>query len=152
MKKIVIIIFSLLLLCSCGKTNKIDGEKFKEIIIKNELEVIDVTESYQNEDMIDYIEYAYDASIKDKYKIQFLKSSSKENMDVIFKVNKEEFETYKTGVYTSGTVENINSIKYTLNNDNYYIYMRQVEDTLLYVIAKKEYKNEVNKIIDDIGY
>ena len=147
------LLFSLLLILNlygCGKIDSIDTEKFQEIMLKNELTTADVTEGYSNTEMIDKV---VDATVKDNYKIQFIKANTEEDAKMLFKINKEELESiYKTGTYVNGTVSDVNSIKFTLENDDYYIYLRQVDDTLLYVLAKKDSKKTVKKLINELGY
>ena len=119
-------------------------------MLKNELTTADVTEGYSNTEMIDKV---VDATVKDNYKIQFIKANTEEDAKMLFKINEEELESiYKTGTYVYDTVSDANSIKFTLENDDYYIYLRQVDDTLLYVLAKKDSKKTVEKLINALGY
>ena len=153
MKKIIITLLCLFLLCSCGKIEKIGIEEFQAVMEDYGLKITDTKDNYRDQNYYDYIEYSFVANSENKYVIEFFKATEEENMDILFSTLKEQAEaTYKYGAYTSGNVDDINSTKFTIKNDDYYIYMRQVEDTLLSVTAKKDYKGDVEDIIDDLGY
>ena len=45
-----------------------------------------------------------------------------------------------------------NFTTYSLTDNGYYIYLCKVDDTLLYTRVKEEYKEEVDKFIQELGY
>lgn len=150
MKKFIISLFLLLILYGCGRITPIDIEQFQKIMTNNNLTTSDITNNYQDSVLI---KYAFEAKENDNYVIQFVKATEEENAVTLFNMNKNNVEKqYKYGAYTNGTVSDINSVKFTLKNNDLYFYIIQVDDTLLYASAKKDYEKTIKKIIKELGY
>ena len=150
MKKIFssfICFIMVLFLVGCSNKTKIEGSKFREEMEKNGYIVIDTIVSQDDS------EKNFVAQEKEgKYQIEFYELSSKDKA-------KEKFSNYKKGIDNENTnnfkkksVKTGNYEKYTLETDDIYFLISRIDNTMIYLSVDTEYKNDINKIIKELGY
>ena len=160
MKKSVMIIIAILLLIivivaavffNLNKEKKsITASDFYNIMKDKGYIVSNANEQFSE---YNYIKQVYLAADKDyKYQIEFYEISDNTNAVNFYENNKLIFESSKgdSSSYTDVSFKNYS--KYTLSTDGKYKVLSRVNNTVIYLDVKNEYKNDVNKIIKELGY
>ena len=70
----------------------------------------------------------------------------------MFDYNKDEITKSKSKNSREVSNSSGNFTTYSLTDNGDYIYLCKVDDTLLYTKVKEEYKEEVDKFIQELGY
>lgn len=78
--------------------------------------------------------------------------NTKESASSMFNLNKETFEKEKKEINSQSSSSFGNYETYTLISNGYYMHTCRIENTLLYVKAKKENKEAIHKLIKDLEY
>lgn len=146
MKKVLIILFGVLLLTGCGqtKTSLADGE-FSSLMSESGYTVYDDKENFS------FAEHAYVVLEKD-LKVVFVEGKRKADIEGIFidQCNNvyqkvlEDYDDFKS----SGSNWSTLKIK---DSQNYY-YVSLVDNTYLYIEGSIEKERKINKIIDLLNY
>ncbi len=89
---------------------------------------------------------------KSGYQIEFYELSNEENAISMYNTNKTRFESQKTNVSASSTVEMKNYAIYSLTTNGKYKYVSRINNTLVYLDVDTTYKDTVKDIIKEIGY
>ena len=144
----VVSFMMMFLLTGCGSKKVISTETFKSTAESNGYTVTDVSAQYAQ---YDFVKEATVAQQKG-FQIEFYMLSDKENAESMFNTNKTTFEGYKGSTATEASANMSNYSSYTLNSSGYYMHLCRVDNTLLYVRVEKDYKDTVNKIINELGY
>jgi len=86
------------------------------------------------------------------YKIEFAVLPTVEQTINAYAENRNTFESKKgtASVYSSVSMGNYSY--YTLTTDNKYYVISRIENTFIYVDVSAEYKDEIVKFLQDIGY
>ncbi len=83
------------------------------------------------------------------WQVEYYRFSSNEKARAAFDQNKEAFEAV-SGASMSTTLEK--RANYEKTGSGHYMYLSQIEDTLVFVNAKEQYKSDIKAFIDAIGY
>ena len=150
MKKIILLVVLISVLvvgCSVSK-QKITTTQFIEFAAENEYEILDKTKALKDPK----IKKVILAKKNNECQIEFYKLKSITDAIYMFNDNKNIFKTNnnKTSTYTYTNLSNYSL--YSLTNESYYMYLCRVDDTLLYVKAPLEYKEEIEEFTKLIGY
>lgn len=102
----------------------------------------------------DYIKKSYIAAPQDlSYKIEFYELTDEEYANAFYENNKAIFENSKGGVVTSSlNLNGKNWSKYALSADGKYKVVSRVGNTAIYLNVDNNYKDIVNKLLDEFGY
>ena len=85
------------------------------------------------------------------YQIEFLELDSDSSAKNMFASNQRIFQdTSSTKVETNVSISNYS--KYTLEVNGKYKVISRIDKTLVYVDADIKYKDDVNKLLDELGY
>ena len=124
--------------------------EFKQKMEELDYEVYDVTSQFAS---YDYVEKVY-VAIKGnhKYQIEFYKIANEEKAIYAYNINKSNFEAYKISKYLETNVDFGNHSKYTITTDDKYKVVSRIGNTFIYLDVDKEYKEEVIKVLKDLGY
>lgn len=148
MKKFKLLLLILLTGCLCGCNTikkSITGDEFLEIISEYEYRTTDVTANY------DYALSAYNAQ-KNDTTIFFLKAKKKYDVEGIFI---DEYQNLFTKIDENYTKKLTNGTSWTslklISNENLY-YLSWVDDSYIIITSLKTNENEVDKIINSLGY
>lgn len=147
---ISICLTSLFCLAGCGKKkNAKTADEFYTIMTEKKFVIKDSKSQYSshNEIIRSYVAAPSDLS----YQIEFLELDSDSSAKNMFASNQRIFQdTSSTKVETSVSAANYS--KYTIEVDGKYKVISRIDKTLVYVDASKDYKDDVNKLLDELGY
>lgn len=134
--------------CSLIKT-AITDEDFSSTMSQYNYTIQDVSQQFAN---YDYVKKATIAlSENQTYQIEFYVLDTESNAKKMFKNNQKIFED-KTKNGLTKTVDMKNYNTYSIYNKTEYRYLCRVDNTLIYIDTKVEYKDDVEKIIKKLGY
>lgn len=141
---------SLFLFSGCGKKEAISAEKFRTKMENKGFTVRDVTNQFQSEASV---KQGYAAS-NNKYQIEFydLESNSSAVSMYNHNLNKFKEEVDNSNATKSNTKEMSNYARYAAIANGKYKVLSRIDNTLIYINADSNYKDEIKEILDDLGY
>ena len=141
----------IILVTACGnKKEEIDEDIFVNKMTNEGFNIVNVEKQFEQ---YGYFEEAYVAlEGNGNYQIEFYELENDSYAKNFYDTNKQIFEQSKTGasIYTNVDLNNTN--KYTLTTENEYKVISRINDTVVYLNVKKEYKDEANDILKKLGY
>lgn len=96
-----------------------------------------------------YIEDAYEA-VKNEYIIEFYKCTTVDDAQEFYNYNKKQVSYNSKKKTTVNIGRSYNKI--SLVNSTNYICVARIQDTVIYVDADKNYKDEIDKVLKELGY
>lgn len=136
---------------SCGlfeKKEPISAEDFTVAMENEGYTVEDVTADMKDQPKVVKCLIA----LSDNYQIEYYETKDEANARSMFSINKEQFESEFGGTGASKREVNINNqAKFTMNSNDMYYFLSQIDNTIIYLKIDKEYKDEVNQILKSIG-
>lgn len=146
---IVVLSAVLLLFTGCSKTAA-TGDSFKALAEENGMITVDAKSQFEN---YDYILEAIIAAPKDNtYQIEFYVLSDSSFAGSFFENNKTKFEQSKGSNYSYGSSNGQNYSSYSLTAGERYMFVEQVDNTVIYVDVDKFYKDEVSDFVKALKY
>jgi len=155
------ILLAALALSLCGCSNSGSGNDIdKKVLTPDEFMDIMVAEGYNIYDIssqltiYEDIETVYVATTGDElYQIEFYKLCDEEAADALFVGNQVMFEEYKSGAaYTDYDLSLANFAIYKLTVNGRYMVISRVENTMVYVDAPVEFKDDIDAALKALGY
>jgi len=153
MKKIKVLMFLitslvvLTFLTGCTNKTPITGDEFKVSMEENGYTIYE-TDDFSN---IDSILGVYIAKKNDS-QIEFYQMDSVDYAKDFYENNEGILETMTGSASFNSKINMANYSKCTfLYDDEYYIVSR-IEDSVIYVSGTSDDKDEINKILEDLGY
>ena len=134
----------------CGNKTAISSEDFKVTMDGKGYKIIDATSQFAE---ADYVKQVYVALSSDsKYQIEFYEFDTDDNGLEFYKTNSKEFEKNEEvgAIKTSGSLNNYS--KFTLSDSNKYQVVSRIGNTAVYVDVDAKYKDDVNALLDELGY
>ena len=147
--KITLCLMVIILLTGCENKMAINSDEFKEKATSNNYIVSDVTSQFEKSKIVDN---AVTANKLGAWVVEFYTLKSDSNAEYMFNYNKEKASNEKAKNSKEVSSSSGNFSTYSLTNNGYYIYICKVDNTLLYTKVNEEYKDEVNKFIQELGY
>lgn len=144
-----IICFLILFTTGCGNKKAITTADFISKTKELGYESSDVTSQYAS---YGYIKEATVARSKDGYQSEFYVLDNKSHAVSMFNTNKSIFESYKGNTSAEASANLGNYSSYTLTSSGYYMHICRVDNTLLYVKVKDQYKDNLKKLINELKY
>lgn len=136
-----------------SKLNKekvsMSADNFKTMMESKEYTVTDTTSlfaKYENYMLKSYV------ARKNDYQIEFYELSNEENAISMYATNKSKFESQISNAYARTSVSMKNYEKYSLTANGKYKYLSRIDNTLIYIDANEEYKDEITNCMKEIGY
>ncbi len=151
-KKILGIVVGLLLmfvLTGCGSKTAITLEEFSSVAKEEGYSISDAMDQFVG---IDYMKSATVAITEDNYQVEFYELDDDTHATAFFNNNKLRFEGLKGNASLESSIDMGNYSTYSLTSDGQYMYLSRVDNTLVYVDVKEEFKDEVKELIDKLGY
>ena len=101
----------------------------------------------------DYVIQAYIAADEDYgYQIEFYELSDESTAMGFYDNNVTRFESRKSNSSAETNINLKNFSKYTLLYGGNYMVVSRIENTVVYLNVDTAYKDEVNKILEELGY
>lgn len=149
-KRILCVVMIGFILVGCGNKEKITAEEFKTEMEESGLEVVDQTDSLEEQEY----QKIYVAVKDKKYKIEYYLMDSGDSAKALYDYFKENLEkkygNNKKAVILGSDFEN--QAHYQVSVSDYYYEVVRIEDTVLYATADSNEKKEVKSIIKELGY
>jgi len=164
MKKVIIIILVVFLILAIilgtigflvfrflnKEKDSITANEFKKAFEEKDFIVVDVAEQFAE---FSHIKKVYLAIEKDNnYQIEFYQISDEESAIEFYNNNKSIFESYKGNTSTETNLAISNYAKYTLSANGQYMVVSRIDNTVIYVDVDSSYKDEVQDLLENIGY
>lgn len=143
---IVLLAICMLSLVGCKNKTALKAEEFKTIMEGKEFIIEDVTTQFTEET----VETVYIA-VADNYQIEFFTLPTEKQADAAYEENKAKFEELKEGgTYTSTQTSNYG--KSTLTSEDSYMTVSRIANTFMYVNSEAKYKDEIEELLEELGY
>ena len=98
------------------------------------------------------VKEAYVANSKDYgYKIEFYEVTD-DNFTGMYSSNKAFFESSKGAVSAETNVAVKNYAKYTLSSNGKYMVVSRINNTIIYINADDQYRDNIKAVLNEIGY
>ena len=140
----------------CDNGNELDKtvltpDQFMDIMVAEGYNIYDITA--QTTDFED-IETVYAATTGEElYQIEFIKMADEESAEALFTGNKVGLEQYKEeNAYIDYDLSLANFSTYKITVVERYVVVSRVEDTLIFINAPEEFKDEIDRIVSLLGY
>lgn len=147
---IAICFTSLFCFSGCGKKkNAISADDFYSKMEKRNFVIKDSKSEYSshNEIVRSYVAAPQDLS----FQIEFIELDTESSAKNMFTSNQRIFQdTSSSKLETSVSVANYS--KYTVEVNGKYKVISRIDNTLVYVDADLKYKDNVNNLLEDLGY
>lgn len=153
-RKILIIVTSILILIVLSgsyliikQDKNLTNKEFIRQMEENDFQIYDAYAQFDNA-MIKDASVAF----KSNYQIEFLVIDNIDNARNVFLINKEKFLENKKENNEEISESNDTYSLYTLTTEDRYMYIKRVDNNLLYFNIDGSYKNEVEKIIKKLNF
>lgn len=155
-KKITVIIVSIVIILVCiigiifilNKDNStLNNNNFIKIMEELDLKIYDAKEQF-GEDIITSATVAYNSN----YQVEFLVFDNVDNCKKAFQINKSSFITNKTENDVEISKSNDLYSIYSLTTEDRYMYIKRVDNKLLYFNVDGSYKSNLDKIIKKLAF
>lgn len=146
---VLVLMSSFLLLTGCGK-KALTIEGFTSSFDTNKY-TVDEYQNGQIDTVIDGLQRgAYVTN--GAYTIDFYILENTSKAEALFKDEKATFEASKDGKTIENSIKINNYESYELTTDLMYMYTCRVDNTLLYINANVEDKDEIKSLVKSLGY
>jgi len=141
------LIIMILLLSACGMKSVLHEKEFKEFFKDKEYVIMDVDDKIESNNIINAI-----VSIKDddSYKIEYYLFKDTSSAKVVYYNNRDAIKENFNGISKEITGKNYE--KFSFSNDESFKVVERVEDTLIFINTEKKYKNEIERLLESMGY
>ena len=149
----IIAMVFMLMLSGCGRSSTsepITTTKFKSIMEANELDVPDKTDSAKDHSY----QEIYVAVDEEKYSFEYYFMKNEKSATNVYKYAVDNLnKTYKENSSAKIAEEKSNTQSvYDVTASDYYCKVIRKENTVLYVTAYSEYKENAEKLVKELGY
>lgn len=145
----VLIASIMLFFAGCSKAAA-TTDSFKAIAKEKSMETTDVIQQFES---YDYVKEATVAAPADhKYQIEFFVLSDASYAKSFFNANKVQFELTKSSSFSEKSNDGENYSTYTLVDNNRYMFLEQVDSTVVYVNVEEAYTDAVKEFIKELKY
>lgn len=149
--RIILIMGAVLLLTGCMQVDKeaMTAKEFKSSMEDQGFTVIDETESGDG----DY-QAIYTATDEEKYSFEYYFMKSDTAATTVYDYARNNLETQYSEDDTVVIIETSNDYQaeYSVTASDYYCFVARVDNSVLYVTACAEYKDDTDDILKNLGY
>lgn len=145
----VLILLSTIFITGCTTKETLEPNQFKTQIEKKGFIVVDQTSAviHLNADL----NYSYIATTPDeRYAIEYYSFNGESGAQAFYA--QKHADITATGGQVSTELNQGNYQKYTLNHNGKYTIISRISNTVVFVHADKNYMEEINIIVKDVGY
>ena len=134
-------------LTACSNRTPVSVSDFNEIMEEKGFEIVDATGQVAPESIT-----AISIAVNEDYQIELYEMVSDATATAVFAENKDIFEGYAEGSSLTLSKSIMNYSYYSVTNDGTYYALSKVGNTMIYVVADAEYKDEISDILKELGY
>lgn len=128
----------------------IDAQTFKTTMEEKGYQLADAKSQFSEYDYIEKVYLAADS--KFSYQIEFYQLVDNDNANQFYITNMTKFENSKSSSSIETTVNGKNYSKYTLLSNGKYMVISVINNTAIYVNVDESHKEEVDNILNELGY
>ena len=134
-------------LTACSNRTPVSVSDFNEIMEEKGFEIVDATGQVAPESIT-----AISIAVNEDYQIELYEMVSDATATAIFAENKNIFEEYAEGSSLTLSKSIMNYSYYSVTNAGTYYALSKIGNTMIYVVADVEYKDEISEILKELGY
>lgn len=138
----------MLSLTACKSRDPITADAFKEKVEGLEYTTVDITDQYESYPHMQKVLLCAD----ERLHVEFCEIDSNDNAAAMFSGNKAQVEAYKGNTSSESSVNTGNYQKYTLKTAEKYYLVERVGSTLIYAYCEKSESENLDRIIEELGY
>ena len=148
-KLILLLLLILVIITGCSKKTPLNSIDFVDLIEQNEYKTTNVKDQFSD---YSQIQNAFIAQNKEMtYQIEYYELDTIDNAKSFYNGNKDRFKKMeKVKVYKNIDLDNYE--KYVQNTDSVFSLIARIDNTIVYANTKIEYKDEVQDIVEKLGY
>ena len=147
MKKIIICIFGILVLTGCQlKKDVFSFDTIQTKAMAKEYQYLDVTEQFQDDKRIHDVRMVATTH----WQIEFYVFDTVESAKDVFENNQESFQKEKENTSSESSQKMINYQTYSLMTRSTFMYLEQVDNTLIYIHVPIEYRKATLNFLKSI--
>lgn len=143
----LIFIIIILMFTGCNKKVSITNSDFEKVFKDKGYTIYNVTTQFSKKESVKSVILA---QINNEYQIEFYTLKNVKEAIKLFDNNMKTFDN--DSISSKKIISKNNYSIYSSTNLNYYMYLSRIDNTLLYIKVPKKYKNDINIMIDDLGY
>ena len=128
----------------------IDAQTFKTTMEEKGYQLADAKSQFSEYDYIEKVYLAADS--KFSYQIEFYQLVDNDYANQFYITNMTKFENSKSSSSIETTVNGKNYSKYTLLSNGKYMVISAINNTAIYVNIDESHKEEVDNILNELGY
>ncbi len=128
----------------------IDAQTFKTTMEEKGYQLADAKSQFSEHDYIEKVYLAADS--KFSYQIEFYQLVDNDYANKFYITNMTKFENSKSSSSIETTVNGKNYSKYTLLSNGKYMVISAINNTAIYVNVEESHKEEVDNILNELGY
>lgn len=128
----------------------IDAQNFKTTMEEKGYQLADAKSQFSEYDYIEKVYLAADS--KFSYQIEFYQLVDNDYANQFYITNMTKFENAKSSSSIETTVNGKNYSKYTLLSNGKYMVISAINNTAIYVNVEESHKEEVDNILNELGY
>ena len=125
----------------------ITAEQFKEIMESKEYTIYDITKQYPNFTMV-YVA----KNSTNNYQIEFYENDYTSESIQVYNSLVNDIESEKNESQNYSDMKFKNYAKHTLSANGKYMVVSRIENTVVYAEVDESFEDEVNNLLDEIGY
>ena len=146
---VVLCFIMIFMVTGCGKKTVLSSDEFKAKASELGYTSKAAKDQFAKEDYIKEVTLAINSK---GFQAEFYVFADKNSAVSVFNTNKTKFENSKEGKSLESSSSMANYSAYSLVSGGKYMHICRVEDTMLYVDVEEQYKDEVQKLIKELGY
>ena len=146
---LLLLIISLFTITGCGKRTPLNSTDFVDLMEQNEYKTTNVKEQFNEYSQIKNAFIAQNSGMT--YQIEYYELDTEEDAKSFYNGNRDRFKNMeKIDKYKNIDLDNYQ--KYVQTTDTVYSLIARIDNTIIYANVKIEYKEEVKKIVEKLGY
>lgn len=137
-----------LFLTACGSKTALTNDQFIEKMEAAGYQIVDASNQFGEGD----VEAVTLAMMDEKYQIEFYVLPSNDQTVGAFNNNKSSFEQMKGSGASTSEVNLGNYNYYGLSTGEGYYVVSRIDNTMIFINASAEYKDEIKEVLKELGY
>ena len=147
----IFIILIMITCTGCGDKNSIAATDFVSTMESNNYYIKDVSDQYAKYEL--FVDATLAVNPTNEYQIEFYTFTNETDAKNSYDTTKQnQYDSLEDSSSSNVSVDINNYSKCSFTTTTVYFYMCRIDNTMIYVKAPVAYKDEIQKIIDKLGY